>query len=168
MQNSGRSQSPTARRHGTPAGFSYAGDQVEGGWPRHRGTTDNEIQTENAAQRLEGQAGPCSNTAGTRRGTRARQSAKTNRRARKRPLTPHPEPPSPSPGSERSSSRGCTGPPRAASSCGRSSRRPGTPGAEKGMGDQPVRMPRPRPRRGVEEGEGGAPASGSQGPGAWT
>lgn len=133
MQNSGRSQSPTARRHGTPAGFSYAGDQVEGGWPRHRGTTDSEIQTESAAQRLEGQAGRCSNTACTGRGTRARQSAKTNRRARKRPLTPHPEPPTPSPGSERSSPRGCTGPRRAASSCGRSSSRPGTPGAKKGM-----------------------------------
>lgn len=39
MQNSGRSQSPAAGRHGVPAGFSYVGDPGEGKVARHR---DNE------------------------------------------------------------------------------------------------------------------------------
>lgn len=37
VQNSGRSQSPAARRHGAPAGFSCAGDPRAGERPRHRG-----------------------------------------------------------------------------------------------------------------------------------
>lgn len=39
VQNSGRSQSPAAQRHGVPAGFSYAG--VPGGGRVAEAQTDN-------------------------------------------------------------------------------------------------------------------------------
>lgn len=65
------------------------------------------------------------------------------------PPTLTPEPPIPSPGSVRSSPRGCTGPPPAASSCGQGSRSRGTPGAGKARRDQ-VRVQRSDLRGGGE------------------
>lgn len=60
-----------------------------------RDNRQRETHANSAAQRLEGQAGPAESTASTRRGTRALQSAKTPRPARKRPLTLTPSLPRP-------------------------------------------------------------------------
>lgn len=83
---------------------------------------------------------------GGARGTQARGGARTRGDGGRQParangaapstLPPHAEPAPPSPGSRRSNPRGSTGPPHAASSCGRRSRGRGIPAAKKAGRDQ--------------------------------
>lgn len=94
MQNSGRSQSPAAGRHGVPAGFSYAGDPGEGKVARHREKTNRDSLLESASRTRESPVGKlrrihAQSSASTHKGTRGLQLAKTKRPAPKCP------PPSP-------------------------------------------------------------------------
>lgn len=160
MQNSGRSQSPAAGRHGVPAGFSYAGDPGEGKVARHREKTNRdsllERQSDTGEPGGEVQENPCTEQCQHPQGNPRAPISQGQQAGPQGPPTLTPEPPIPSPGSVRSSRRGCTGPPHAASSCGQGSRSRGTPGAGKARRDQ-VRLQRPDLRGGAGGSQFGPP-----------
>lgn len=94
--------------------------------------------------------------------SRGRQPTKTGWPAQKRPY-PSPRASLPSPGSARSSPLGRTGPPHAASSCGRGSRGPCTPAARKTRRDQ-VSAQRPDLAGGGGRGSALVPCEWERGP----
>lgn len=145
MQNSGRSQSPAAGRHGVPAGFSYVGDPGEGKVARHRETTNRDTGEPGG----EVQENPCTEQSQHPQGNPRAPISQDQQAGSQAPPSLTPQPPTLSPGSARSSPRGCTGLPHAASSCGPGSRSRGTPGAGKARRDQ-VRAQRSNLRGGGE------------------